>query len=287
MLVLLWREDWRVGFGVTAFTAIALYLMLRLQVVAVPWWRPVRATSAVLYGVLGEQFGGHRGHPRQRRQPLHDPPVHRDPADLAPPAGQGTHGFALLWGTNIANYVFGSALVFWLGSLLFGNGTLTLGSVYLIWYYVSMAREPMDEIRTQMEDFQKAGAGVSRVQELLDTRAVLAWSGDRDLPAGPLAVRFESVEFSYDDEAGDGPVLHDVSFSIEPGRVLGRARPHRLGQDDACPVCSTGSTTRQGGQVRRGRRRSARLPSCAEPAPPHRRWSPRTSSCSTPPCATT
>ncbi len=195
--------------------------MLRLQVVAVPWWKEVRATSAVLYGALGEQFGGTediRANGGSRYMIRRFTEILRI---WLPQQVRGRMGFALLWGTNIANYVFGSALVFWLGSLLFGNGTLTLGSVYLIWYYVSMAREPMDEIRTQMEDFQKAGAGVSRVQELLDTKAVLTWSGDRDLPAGPLAVRFESVEFSYDDEAGDGPVLHDVSFSIEPGRVLG------------------------------------------------------------------
>ena len=63
---------------------------------------------------------------------------------VAPAQVKGRMGFALLWGTNIANYVVGSALVFWLGSLLFGNGTLTLGSVYLIWYYVSMTRDPMD-----------------------------------------------------------------------------------------------------------------------------------------------
>ncbi len=134
---------------------------------------------------------------------------------------KGRMGFALLWGTNIANYVVGSALVFWLGSLLFGNGTLTLGSVYLIWYYVSMTRDPMDEIRTQMEDFQKAGAGIARVQELFDTEARLTWTGDRALPPGPLSVELDHVRFSYEDEGDDGPVLHDVSFAIEPGRVLG------------------------------------------------------------------
>ncbi len=53
ILVLLWRENVWVGFGVTAFTSVALFLMLRLQVIAVPWWKEVRATSAVLFGALG------------------------------------------------------------------------------------------------------------------------------------------------------------------------------------------------------------------------------------------
>ncbi len=67
ILVLLWRENVWVGFGVTAFTSVALFLMLRLQVIAVPWWKEVRATSAVLFGALGRAVRRHRGHPRQRR----------------------------------------------------------------------------------------------------------------------------------------------------------------------------------------------------------------------------
>ncbi len=221
ILVLLWRENVWVGFGVTAFTSVALFLMLRLQVIAVPWWKEVRATSAVLFGALGEQFGGTediRANGGSRYMVRRFTEIMRV---WLPQQVKGRMGFALLWGTNIANYVVGSALVFWLGSLLFGNGTLTLGSVYLIWYYVSMTRDPMDEIRTQMEDFQKAGAGIARVQEMFDTEARLTWTGDRALPSGPLSVELDHVRFSYEDEGDDGPVLHDVSFAIEPGRVLG------------------------------------------------------------------
>jgi len=221
ILVLLWRENTWVGVGVTAFAVVALFVMLGVQMIAVPWWKQVRATSAVLFGSLGEQFGGTediRANGGSRYM------IRRFTEILRlwmPQQVRGRMGFAMLWGTNIANYVVGSALVFWLGSLFFGNGSLTLGSVYLVWYYVSMTREPMDEIRTQMEDFQKAGAGISRVQELMATRANLTWEGDVPLPDGPLAVELDHVEFSYDDESGDGPVLHDVSFRIEAGRVLG------------------------------------------------------------------
>lgn len=221
ILVLLWRENIWVGVGLSAFTAVALFAMLGLQVVAVPWWKQVRATSAALFGSLGEQFGGTediRANGASRYMILRFTEILRE---WMPQQVRGRMGFAMLWGTNIANYVIGSALVFWLGSLLFGNGSLTLGSVYLVWYYVSMTREPMDQIRTQMEDFQKAGAGISRVQELFDTTATLVWTGQAALADGPLSVELDDVSFSYRDEAGDGPVLHDVSFRIDEGRVLG------------------------------------------------------------------
>ena len=176
--------------------------------------------QSVLFGALGEQFGGTediRANGGSRYMVRRFTEIMRV---WLPQQVKGRMGFALLWDTNIANYVVGSALVFWLGSLLFGIGTLTLGSVYLIWYYVSMTRDPMDEIRTQMEDFQKAGAGIARVQEMLDTEARLTWTGDRALPAGPLSVEFDGVRFAYEARRR-GPVLHDLSFAAAPGRVLG------------------------------------------------------------------
>ena len=41
--------------------------------------------------------------------------------------------------------------------------------------------------------------------------------GPRSLPPGPLAVEFDNVRFSYEDQV----VLDDVSFRLEPGTVLG------------------------------------------------------------------
>lgn len=221
ILVLLWRENLWVGFGLTTFALIALAVMIKIQIVAVPWWKAVRSTSAALFGFLGEQLGGTedtRANGGARYM------IHRFTEILRlwlPEQVRGRMGFAILWGSNIASYVVGTSLVFWLGSVFFGSGALTLGSVYLVFYYTEMTRGPIEEIRSQMEDFQKAGAGISRVQELFATRPTLAWNGDRSLPGGALSVQFAGVEFTYDDAAGDHRVLHDVSFELAPGRILG------------------------------------------------------------------
>ncbi len=221
ILVLLWLENVWVGVGLTAFSLVALAIMLRLQVVTVPWWKQVRATSATLFGFLGEQLGGTediRANGGTRYM------VHRFTAilrDWLPQQVRGRMGFAVLWATGIGTYVIGTGLVFWLGSVLLGNGALTLGSVYLVFYYTGMTRQPMDQIRSQMEDFQKAGAGISRVTELFGRSSALAGEGVLHLPSGPLSVAFEEVEFAYDDAAGDERVLHGVSFGLAAGRVLG------------------------------------------------------------------
>jgi ATP-binding cassette subfamily B protein len=91
-----------------------------------------------------------------------------------------------------------------------------------VFHYTELIRHPIDQIRTQMEDLQKAGAGIARVEELFAARTHLPETGTRRLPEGPLALEFENVSFAYRDEASNGEaVLEDVDLDMAPGRVLG------------------------------------------------------------------
>ena len=76
---------------------------------------------------------------------------------------------------------------------MFGAGDLTIGSVYLVFTYVELLRLPMERIRDQMEDLQKAGAGITRAEELFSVSTKVIDSGTDHLPAGPLSVSFDRV----------------------------------------------------------------------------------------------
>jgi len=222
IVALMWREHWAIGLAMTVFASLAMYGMIRLQAIAIPWWRAVRAKRAAFFGFLGEQLGGTEDIRANGAVPymMHRfTLLHRE---WLPLEVRGRLGFALLWATSIAVYVFGLGLVFGLGSVLLHDGAVTIGSVYLVFYYTDMIRHPIDQIRTQMEDLQKAGAGISRVEELFAATTQLPETGETFLPSGPLAVDFDSVAFSYRDEQSDGEVvLEDVSLHLAEGRVLG------------------------------------------------------------------
>ena len=223
VLVLLWRESLWVGLGITVFTLIAFVGMLRMQAVAVPWWQAVRARSAELFGFIGEQLGGTEDVRSNGGVAFMMRRFTETMRAWLPERVRGRHGFSALWSLSIASYVVGTALVFWLGWLLLGNGTLTIGSVYLILHYSEMIRHPMEQIRTEMEDFQKAGAGIARVRGLFAVSSALPDTGVHSIPSGPISIDFSSVNFAYDRD-GDGipdRVLHDVTFAVEPGRIVG------------------------------------------------------------------
>jgi ABC-type multidrug transport system fused ATPase/permease subunit len=217
VMVLLWRENLWVGLGITVFFMVALAMMLKIQAWAVPLWKKVRGRSAELMGLVGEQLGGTediRGNGGVGYMIGRFTQILRD---WLPDQVMGRFGFAALWGTSIANYLVGTILVFWLGSFFFNEGTLTLGSVYLVFSYTEMSRHPMEEIRQQMERFQKAAAGISRVQGLFDRTSELDTSGTEPIPEGALRVEIEDVVFGYDEEI----VLDHVSLDLEAGHVLG------------------------------------------------------------------
>ena len=229
ILVLLWVQNVWVGFGLTLFSMISLFAMLKLQAIAVPWWKQVRARAAELFGFIGEQVGGTEDIRANGGVPYM---VHRFTGILRswlPEQVRGRMGFSILWGTSITQYIIGTAIVFWLGSLFFGREELTIGSVYLIFHYAEMMRHPMEQIRAQMEDFQKAGAGIARVEELFERRSALPVAGTTPLPSGPLSVEFDEVTFAYRDHELNGNgnttpgerVLHGVTFSIGAGRTVG------------------------------------------------------------------
>ncbi len=221
ILALLFVESWIVGLAITVFTVLALLGMIRLHGVTVPWQKAIRATSAEMYGFVGEQIDGTEDIEANGATGFMVGRFDGIQRRWLPQVVRGWMGWALMWITSMALYFFSLVMVFVLGSWLFGIGTLTVGSVYLIFQYVQMAHRPIEQIREELIDLQKAGASIARVEELFDRTTKLTQLGTETLAPGPLGVAFDNVTFRYDDEAGDEIVLDDVSFTIEPGRVVG------------------------------------------------------------------
>jgi ABC-type multidrug transport system fused ATPase/permease subunit len=221
ILTLLCLEDWRVGLGMTLFATIALAVLVRIRTIAIPYWTVVREQTAEWYGFLGEQLAGtedirangaqgyvmHRFYELTRK---------RLPAQMK----ASLAGYAM-WMTNITIFALGNAVAFALSAHLWYAGGVSIGTIYLIFHYTELLRGPIAEIRAQVTDLQQAEASIERIETLSSTTSTLSepMSGTEvALPSGSMAVTFEDVSFSY--EEGD-TVLHNISFDLAPGRVLG------------------------------------------------------------------
>lgn len=221
ILVLLWFESWIVGLSITVFTLLAVLGMLRLHGVTVPWHKAIRATSAEMYGFIGEQIDGTEDIEANGATDFMVRRFDDIQRRWLPQVVLGWTGWAMMWITSMGLYFFSLVMVYVLGSWQFGVGTLTIGSVYLVFQYVQMSHHPIEQIREELIDLQKAGASIARVEDLFARTSKLVQREARSLPKDALSIAFEAVTFRYDDEAGDEIVLDDVSFAIRPGRVVG------------------------------------------------------------------
>jgi ABC-type multidrug transport system fused ATPase/permease subunit len=218
ILILLIYEDIRIGLALTAFVSIYLLVHIRSQQIAVPHWRAERGASADLFGFLEERLSALKdirslGAIAYVMRRFHEV-VRRAfwtnfKANVITDVG---------W--TISNFVFaaGYVVIMALGAHLFLRDVITIGTVYLILHYLQMLRSPLNTIRNEIEDLQRVRVSIERVKELTDTQSTIRDGIGEALPLGALSVAFRNVSFAY--HAGV-PVLHDVSFQLNPGGVLG------------------------------------------------------------------
>lgn len=218
ILALLFTVDWRIGLGLTLFTAIALGVMMWLRARATPYSAAERQSAADFYGFLSEYLAGLEDIQASGARGF----VLRRCAELMRTWQQSTiraqiRGYAMI---SASQGLFGLGMAFALGlsAMLYRDSVLTIGAVFLIFRYTEMLREPTEQIRNEVQDLQQAGASLGRIESLLAVRSRLVDGPLAALPSGPLDVELRDVWFGYDP---DVPVLRDVTVRIEEQRVLG------------------------------------------------------------------
>lgn len=107
-----------------------------------------------------------------------------------------------------------NSLVVVVGVLLATHDQLSLGRLVGFLFLVTLFVQPLQVATEVLNEAQNAIAGLRRVLGVLDTPTDVADPvPGRDLPPGPLAVRFEHVRYAY---PGGPDVLHDVDLEIAP-----------------------------------------------------------------------
>ncbi len=217
VLALLLRVDWRVGVGLAAFVAIAMVAMLRIRSSSTHQWSAERQGGADFYGFLGEYLAGLED---VRSSGAGAFVLRRFAVAMRTWLGAirraQMRGYALV-ATSDGLFGLGAAFALGLCAMLYRDGSLTIGAVYLIFRYTEMLRQPTEKLRDEVQDFQQADASIGRVEGLLAETPRIVDGPGAALPAGPLGIDFDGVTFSY----GEEPVLHDVTVEVPPGRVLG------------------------------------------------------------------
>jgi len=218
VLILVFREDWRVGVGLTAFTIVAFLVYNLTRSIAVPIYAAEREGYSKLFGFIEERLIGiedirTNGGTAYTMDRFYD--VNNDVYGRV--LKSEIMGEVLRAMTGIL-FALGYAIAMGMGLYLYREGTFTIGTVYLVFHYTSMLRWPLFQISRQINDLQRATAGLKRIEALYRTESRIQ-DGEQPIDtSGALSVQFENVTFSY---VEGEPVLKEISFALEQGKVLG------------------------------------------------------------------
>ncbi|MEV0426702.1 ABC transporter ATP-binding protein [Micromonospora sp. NPDC050495] len=118
-------------------------------------------------------------------------------------------------GSSVGELAAGLALagVVVVGVNLGVDRTLSIGQLTAFLFLVTLFIQPVQIATEVLNEAQNAIAGWRRVLDVLDVAPDVADPGKqgRELPAGPLDIRFAGVTFAY---PGGPPVLHEVALDI-------------------------------------------------------------------------
>ncbi|MBR5421208.1 MAG: ABC transporter ATP-binding protein [Lachnospiraceae bacterium] len=120
------------------------------------------------------------------------------------------------------------ASIYLFGILLFGQGEKSLGTVVAISSYASFFWQPIMNLGNIFNNFINNIAYLERIFETIDEPVVIEdKEGATDIGDVKGKVEFDHVTFSYD---GEEDVLHDVSFTVQPGQSIALVGPTGAGK---------------------------------------------------------
>lgn len=125
--------------------------------------------------------------------------------------------YSRLWSASTALDAIITVLSLGIAVILWDNGLITLGTVYLIHTYTGMIFDRLQDFRNYLTMLQTSKAGLIRVKEMLDIKSSIA-EGTHETEGSDITLEVKALSFGYTE---DNDVLHDISFELKPGERLG------------------------------------------------------------------
>lgn len=122
----------------------------------------------------------------------------------------------------------GTVLVVGVGGYMAYQGKVDVEDIVSFLLYLGLFYQPVAGLASLMENMQQSMAGAERVFTILDTEpGIKDKPGAEDLNECSGKIEFRNVDFSY----GTGEkILDDISFTVEPGKMLALVGPTGVGK---------------------------------------------------------
>ncbi len=130
----------------------------------------------------------------------------------------------------------GTILVYYFAIKYIANGEMTLGALTAFTSYLSRFWQPITSFTAIFNQFTQASGNIERIFETIDTEPDITDAPDAyELPDVKGRVEYKDVTFSYD---GETNILENVSFTVEPGKMIAFVGPTGAGKTTVVSLLS-------------------------------------------------
>ena len=228
ILILLAIEA-RLALVMLVFLPVVIGVLVFYQRTGAPLYRAVLARFDGLNQVLQENMAGVRVVKAFVRSDYENERFDRHNHDLQNAATAAQRSAALLNPALLLVVNLGLAGALWVGGNLVIDGTIELGSVFVLLNYLVAVMIPIVLLSVLLPQIASADSSVGRILEVLETTPDVSDRPDAptltEAIGGPVQgrVEFHDVTFAYmgpDGQPNPNPVLHHVDLVAEPGQVF-------------------------------------------------------------------
>ncbi|WP_330240532.1 ABC transporter ATP-binding protein [Streptomyces sp. NBC_00525] len=218
ILAISFEVDWRLGLVLLAFSVMVIPVLRRTQRVASPYFHRLRQDNADIAGFLEERVmatedikaNGSDAWTKGRLDGLLE--------RLRRTMRAESIAFRASSSALELSVAGATAAILVVSAMLLRGGGITIGTVYVSYFYASLLSLTLYRISNRIDGLQTAMAGMDRIAELSDRESAVPDTGRGALPDGPLSLTFDDVDFAYVDGR---PILRRVGFEVPAGETLG------------------------------------------------------------------
>ncbi|MDF2541314.1 MAG: transporter ATP-binding protein [Herbinix sp.] len=220
IILLLTAENLLVGAAFTLFTIISFAVIFKTQGQAVGNFQKNREITARFYGFLGEHIGSTEDIRSSGAGKYVMNRFYQIVQKWLPITLKAHLSGYKIWITLEGIFGVGNIMIFALGGYLWYTDKITLGVVYLMINYLQLLEKPLEQLREQLQDIQKASASMVRINELFEMKSAMNVKTEESgiKPTDSFTVHIDQVNFEYEEKV---PVLKNITFDLPQGKILG------------------------------------------------------------------
>ncbi len=218
IMISLFLLNYKLALGIFAILPFLVLTTLLFKIKVRDSYRRVRTAIARINAFLQENITGAavvQLFGREKRQYQQFTHINKDHLDANV---QSIFYYAIFFPLLEVISASAIALIVWYGGYQALAGALTLGTLVAFIQYSDRFFRPISDLSEKYTILQAAMASSERIFKLLDTKpSIVSPNVPEVLTVTRGSIEFRNVSFHY--SSGE-PVLHDISFKVEPGEKV-------------------------------------------------------------------